>query len=102
MIETLCTLLTTVGSRLDTPKARAHLDVYFSRMQKLTKNKNVNARMMFMLQVSVSIPSCPYQWLTLADTPSFRMSSTSANVNGFPVMPLPLPLPRQLIKFMNL
>ncbi|KAI0250915.1 armadillo-type protein [Lactifluus subvellereus] len=49
-IESLCELLTTVGSLLDTPKARAHLDVYFSRMRGLTKNKNVSARMIFMLQ----------------------------------------------------
>ena len=53
-IESLCELLTTVGSLLDTVKARAHLDVYFSRMRELTKNKNVNTRMMFMLQVSVT------------------------------------------------
>lgn len=50
-IESLCKLLITVGSLLDTIKARAHLDVYFSRMRELTKNKNVNARMVFMLQV---------------------------------------------------
>jgi translation initiation factor 4G len=57
-IESLCKLLTTVGSLLDTIKARAHLDVYFSRMRELTKNKNVNSRMMFMLQVCFLIPSC--------------------------------------------
>jgi translation initiation factor 4G len=51
-IESLCKLLTTVGSPFDTRKARAHLDVYFSRMRELTKNKNVNARMVFMLLVS--------------------------------------------------
>jgi len=96
-IESLCKLLTTVGSLLDTQKARAHLDVYFSRMRELTKNKNVNSRMMFMLQVSVTIPSCPS--LTLAETPPFRMSSSSANVNGFLVMPSPLP--RRLLKFMK-
>ncbi|KAH9067712.1 armadillo-type protein [Lactarius vividus] len=49
-IENLCKLLTTVGRLLDTPKARAHLDVYFSRMQELTKNKNVNAQMVLVLQ----------------------------------------------------
>ena len=59
-IESLCKLLTTVGSLLDTQKARAHLDVYFSRMRELTKNKNVNARMMYMLQVSVIILSSPH------------------------------------------
>jgi len=59
-IESLCKLLSTVGSLLDTQKARAHLDVYFSRMRELTKNTNVNSRMMFMLQVSITIPSsCP-------------------------------------------
>ena len=55
-IESLCKLLITVGSLLDTPKARAHLDVYFSRMRELTKNKNVNARMVFMLQVCIYFP----------------------------------------------
>ncbi len=51
-IESLCKLLTTVGGILDTPKARAHLDVYFSRMKVLTKNSNVNSRMRYMLIVS--------------------------------------------------
>lgn len=54
-IESLCKLLTTVGSILDTNKARAHMDVYFSRMKELTKSANVSSRMQFMLQVSVSI-----------------------------------------------
>ncbi|KAI0369021.1 ARM repeat-containing protein [Pilatotrama ljubarskyi] len=49
-IESLCKLLTTVGQLLDTPKARAHMDVYFSRMKELTKSPNVNSRMQFMLQ----------------------------------------------------
>lgn len=50
-IESLCKLLTTVGALLDTPKARAHMDIYFSRMKELTKSPNVNSRMQFMLQV---------------------------------------------------
>jgi len=50
-IESLCKLLTTVGGILDTPKARAHLDVYFSRMKELTKSPNVTPRMQYMLQV---------------------------------------------------
>ena len=53
-IESLCKLLTTVGSLLDTRKARAHLDVYFSPMRGLTKNKNINAHMRFVIQVSVA------------------------------------------------
>ncbi|KIY68094.1 hypothetical protein CYLTODRAFT_421949 [Cylindrobasidium torrendii FP15055 ss-10] len=49
-IESLCKLLTTVGQMLDTPKAKAHMDVYFSRMKELCKSNNVNSRMQFMLQ----------------------------------------------------
>ncbi|PBK86891.1 ARM repeat-containing protein [Armillaria gallica] len=49
-IESLCKLLTTVGQFLDTSKARAHMDVYFSRMKGFTKNSNVSFRMQFMLQ----------------------------------------------------
>ena len=50
-IESLCKLLTTVGSILDTPKAHAHMDVYFRRMGELNKSQNVSPRMQFMLQV---------------------------------------------------
>ncbi|KAL0955886.1 hypothetical protein HGRIS_002084 [Hohenbuehelia grisea] len=49
-IESLCKLLSTVGQLLDVPKARAHMDVYFSRMKDLIKSPNVSARMQFMLQ----------------------------------------------------
>jgi len=52
-IESLCKLLTTVGNSLDTPKARAHMDVYFSRMKELTKSTHVTPRMQFMLQVCI-------------------------------------------------
>ncbi|OBZ69853.1 Eukaryotic translation initiation factor 4 gamma [Grifola frondosa] len=49
-VESLCKLLTTVGQMLDTPKSRAHMSVYFSRMKKLCKSRDVNSRMRFMLQ----------------------------------------------------
>ncbi|KAG2135518.1 ARM repeat-containing protein [Suillus cothurnatus] len=39
-IESLCQLLKTVGQLLDTPKARAHMDVYFTRMKELGKSDN--------------------------------------------------------------
>jgi translation initiation factor 4G len=56
-IESLCKLLTTVGKLLDSPKARSHMDIYFSRMKELAKNPKVNSRMQFMLQVMLSC--CP-------------------------------------------
>ncbi|KAG1760093.1 armadillo-type protein [Suillus occidentalis] len=49
-IESLCQLLKTVGQSLDTPKACAHMDVYFTRMKVLCKSHNFSARMQFMLQ----------------------------------------------------
>ncbi|KAH7928676.1 hypothetical protein BV22DRAFT_1126335 [Leucogyrophana mollusca] len=49
-IESLCQLLKTVGQILDNPKARAHMDVYFTRMKEFGKSTNVSSRMQFMLQ----------------------------------------------------
>ncbi|KAJ8696973.1 hypothetical protein PTI98_006792 [Pleurotus ostreatus] len=49
-IEGLCKLLSTVGQLLDTPKARAHMDAYFLRINNLMKSLIVSSRMQFMLQ----------------------------------------------------
>lgn len=54
IIESLCQLLTTAGALLDTPKARRHMDAYFSRMKELTKHPDITPRLQFMLQVSIS------------------------------------------------
>lgn len=51
-IESLYRLLTTVGKLLDNPKARAHMDTYFTRMKELGKSSNVAPRVQSMLQVS--------------------------------------------------
>jgi len=50
-IESLCMLLKTVGQLLDTPRARAYMDVYFTRMKELSNSINVSSRIQFMLQV---------------------------------------------------
>ncbi|KAJ3993865.1 ARM repeat-containing protein [Lentinula boryana] len=60
-IESLCKLLTTVGQMLDTPKARAHMNVYFDRMKWLTKSLNVNSRMQFMLQDVIELRERKWQ-----------------------------------------
>jgi len=41
-IEMLCTLLSTVGDRLDNEKAKAHMDMYFRRMKKLARSSHVS------------------------------------------------------------
>ncbi|KAJ4483157.1 hypothetical protein C8R41DRAFT_840759 [Lentinula lateritia] len=60
-IESLCKLLITVGQMLDTPKARAHMNVYFDRMKELTKSTNVNSRMQFMLQDVIELRERKWQ-----------------------------------------
>ena len=88
-IEGLCKLLATVGSMLDIQKARAHLDVYFSRMKELMKNPNVTPRMQYMLQVR------HWSYLaTISNFISFRICSSSVNVSGYVMLLLPL-LPGQ-------
>ncbi|KAJ8078153.1 hypothetical protein PM082_000359 [Marasmius tenuissimus] len=49
-LESLCVLLTTVGPTLDNPRARAHVDAYFSRMREVMNNPAVSQRIVFMLQ----------------------------------------------------
>ena len=80
-IESLCKLLTTVGAILDTPKARAHMDVYFTRMKELTKSPHVTPRMQFMLQVSFSL--C---WSLLCLLMYLRMSLNCVSANGYLAM----------------
>jgi translation initiation factor 4G len=50
-IESVCQLLTSVGQLLDVPKARAHMDVYFTRMKRLCESLNVRPHVQLMLQV---------------------------------------------------
>ncbi len=78
-IESLCKLLTTVGALLDTQKVHAHMDVYFSRMKKLTKSPNVNSRMQFMLQVRIFRHE---HWALLTNI--CRISPSLGSANGYP------------------
>ncbi|KIY45095.1 ARM repeat-containing protein [Fistulina hepatica ATCC 64428] len=49
-IESLSELLSTVGRLLDVPKAKSHVDIYFTRMTEVTKSPNVSSCMQLMLQ----------------------------------------------------
>ncbi|KAJ7188714.1 hypothetical protein C8R46DRAFT_1171656 [Mycena filopes] len=69
-IESLCKLISTVGLLLDTPKARAHMDVYFSRMKELGKSNNVSSRMQFMLQDVIELRDRKWVSRTLVAAPS--------------------------------
>ena len=56
-VESLCKLLATVGSILDIPKARLHMDVYFSRMQDLAASEMIKPNMRSMILVLTFIIS---------------------------------------------
>ncbi|BGP58879.1 hypothetical protein NBRC10512v2_000166 [Rhodotorula toruloides] len=59
-IESLCRLLTTVGKGLDNPKAKQHMDVYFSRMNTIANNPKVSSRMRFMILDVVDLRSAKW------------------------------------------
>ncbi|KAJ6590658.1 armadillo-type protein [Mycena vulgaris] len=58
--EALCILLESAGLLLDTPKARAHMDVYFSRIRELNRDVRLPMRHRFMLQDLIDLRS--RQW----------------------------------------
>ncbi|XP_051919598.1 eukaryotic translation initiation factor 4 gamma 2a isoform X1 [Hippocampus zosterae] len=49
-LECLCQIMKTVGPKLDHEKARSLMNQYFDRMQALTNNKELPARIRFLLQ----------------------------------------------------
>ncbi|XP_029353471.1 eukaryotic translation initiation factor 4 gamma 2a [Echeneis naucrates] len=54
-LECLCQIMKTVGPKLDHEKARSLMDQYFGRMQSLTNNKELPARIRFLLQNMVEL-----------------------------------------------
>ncbi|KAJ8002714.1 hypothetical protein DPEC_G00161810 [Dallia pectoralis] len=54
-LECLCQIMRTVGPRLDHEKARSLMDQYFGRMLSLMNNKELPARIRFLLQDTVEL-----------------------------------------------
>ncbi|XP_068178970.1 eukaryotic translation initiation factor 4 gamma 2a [Antennarius striatus] len=54
-LECLCQIMKTVGPKLDHDKARSLMDQYFGRMRSLTTNKELPARIRFLLQNTVEL-----------------------------------------------
>uniref|UniRef100_A0A8C1ZSN7 Eukaryotic translation initiation factor 4 gamma 2 n=1 Tax=Cyprinus carpio TaxID=7962 RepID=A0A8C1ZSN7_CYPCA len=54
-LECLCQIMRTVGPRLDHDKAKSLMDQYFGRMQSLMNNKDLPARIRFLLQDTVEL-----------------------------------------------
>ncbi|XP_023646587.2 eukaryotic translation initiation factor 4 gamma 2-like [Paramormyrops kingsleyae] len=54
-LECLCQIMRTVGPRLDHEKAKSLMDQYFGRMRSLMSNKDLAARIRFLLQDTVEL-----------------------------------------------
>ncbi|XP_013394414.1 eukaryotic translation initiation factor 4 gamma 2 [Lingula anatina] len=54
-LECLCQIMKTVGRRLDTDKAKALMDQYFSRMKTLMMNNELPTRIRFLLQDTIEL-----------------------------------------------
>ena len=50
-LVSVCDLLTTIGKKLDHKKAKSHMDVYFTRMDSLSKQKQLPSRIRFMCEL---------------------------------------------------
>ncbi|CAI9090868.1 OLC1v1025739C1 [Oldenlandia corymbosa var. corymbosa] len=49
-IEALCKLMSTVGERVDHPKAKDQVDAYFEKMKSLSEDDHLSSRIRFMLK----------------------------------------------------
>ncbi|XP_024151019.2 eukaryotic translation initiation factor 4 gamma 2a, partial [Oryzias melastigma] len=54
-LECLCQIMKTVGPKLDHEKAKSLMDQYFGRMRSLSNNKELPARIRFLLQNTVEL-----------------------------------------------
>ena len=54
-VECLCKLMITIGKSIDHPKAKSHMDEYFSRMAEMSRNEALSNRMRFMLQETIDL-----------------------------------------------
>ncbi|CAN6486723.1 unnamed protein product [Victoria cruziana] len=54
-IEALCKLMSTIGTIIDHPIAKEHMDAYFDRMQKLSANQQISSRVRFMLRDTIDL-----------------------------------------------
>jgi len=54
-IAALCRLLKNVGKLLDSPKSRAHMNIYFTKLGEIGRNSNVTPHLQAMLRVGFAI-----------------------------------------------
>jgi len=79
-VECLCKLMTTIGKSIDHPKARSHMDEYFTRMKEMSQNLNLALRLRFMLQEVIDLRRGA--WLMRKPDPSVKPPSSQDGQRG--------------------
>jgi len=64
-MEALCELMATIGKKFDVPKAREHMNAYFTRINDITGNINLPSRIKFMLEDLIELRR--RQWVPRQD-----------------------------------
>jgi len=77
-IESLCLLLTTVGQRLDTKNARAHMDIYFLRLKDISVLESINARLRSMIVEVIDLRSRNWDRRDSPSTPTTTQQQATA------------------------
>jgi len=75
VIESLCALLEIVGQKLDTTKARTHMDVYIRRMKDLSDSSNIDPRLRSMLLEAIELRSRNWIPRDIVATPDTTLPS---------------------------
>ncbi|KAG8944547.1 hypothetical protein FRC03_002049 [Tulasnella sp. 419] len=76
--ETLCQLLTTVGRSLDTPKAKGHMNVYFSRLLEASRNEKLSSRAHNMLWDVIALRQRNWLPMRVIDAPQTTVQDRQA------------------------
>lgn len=68
-VEALCKLMSTIGRIIDHHKAKEHIDAYFRRMENLSNNSKLSARIRFMLKDVIELRRNGWQERRKVDKP---------------------------------
>lgn len=68
-VEALCKLMSTIGRIIDHHKAKEHIDAYFRRMESLSNNSKLSARIRFMLKDVIELRRNDWQERRKVDGP---------------------------------
>lgn len=68
-VEALCKLMSTIGRIIDHPKAKEHIDAYFTRVEALSNNMKLSSRLRFMLKDCIELRRNDWQERRKVDGP---------------------------------